>query len=69
MACNTYERHERFWGGDMKERNHLEDLGLCGRIISKWTFKTWNGKAWTDLIQNSGKWRALENKVIKLGPS
>ena len=26
------------WWGDLEEREHLEDLGLDGNVILKWTF-------------------------------
>jgi hypothetical protein len=32
-----------FWWGNLRKRNHFEDLGLDGRIILKWIFKKWNG--------------------------
>jgi hypothetical protein len=41
----------------------LEDPGVEGRIILKWTFKKWNG-AWTDLVQDRDRRRALVSVVI-----
>jgi hypothetical protein len=32
-----------FWSGDLKVRDHLEDLGVDGRIILGWIFKKWDG--------------------------
>jgi len=31
------EKHTGFWSGNLKERYHLEDTGIEGRIILKWT--------------------------------
>ena len=41
---------DRVWWGDLKERDHLEDLGVDWRIILKWVFRKWDGETWTGLI-------------------
>jgi len=33
----------RFWWGDLRERNYLENLGIDGRIKAKWIFEKWDG--------------------------
>jgi hypothetical protein len=42
--------HTGFWWGDVRQRDHLEDLSVDGRIILKWNFKKWFGRAWTALV-------------------
>jgi len=46
----TREVHTRFWWGGLRERDHLEYLGLDGRTVLKCIRKKWDGNAWTGLI-------------------
>jgi len=53
QVWETGEVHTWFWWGNMKERDHLEDLAVDGRIILKWVFKKWDGRMdWIDLAQD-----------------
>jgi len=41
VACmGRGEVHTGFWWGKLTEKDRLEDPGVDGRIIVKWTFKT-----------------------------
>jgi len=35
------------WSGNLRERDHLEDPDVDGRIILSWIFRTWYVGAWT----------------------
>ena len=39
----TGEVSTRIWSGNLRERGHLEDLRVGGKIILKWITKKWNG--------------------------
>jgi len=43
--------HRGFWWGALREGDHLEDLGVDGRILRKCTFSKWDGEAWTELFR------------------
>ena len=77
-ARGTYKGKERcrqFWRKNVWERDHLEDLGVDGRIILKQIFKKWDGGTdWInllriDLVQYMDRWQAVANAVMNLRSS
>jgi len=53
--------HTGYWWGNLREKNHLEDPGLDGRITLKLIFRKWDGgdMDWIDLAQDRDGWRIL----------
>jgi hypothetical protein len=49
------------------DKDHLEDPGVDGRIILRWTFRKWDGDMdWVELAQDRDRWRTLVNPVMNL---
>jgi hypothetical protein len=46
-ACGTYGGGERFWWGNLRERDHCGDPDIDWRIILRWIFRTWDVRTWT----------------------
>jgi len=63
------EKHTGFWWVKIKERDHLEDLGIDGRIILKTGRKEvgWEGINRTDMAQNREEWRAPVKAILISG--
>ena len=40
----TGEVYTEFRLGNLRDRAHLEDLGVDGRMILKWMFKKWDAR-------------------------
>ena len=55
--------------GNPRERGHLENPGVVGRIILRWIFRKRDGggTVWIDLAEDRDTWWALVNGVMNLG--
>jgi hypothetical protein len=59
------EAYTGFWWGNLRERDHLENQGVDGRIILRWIFrKVMWGMDWINLAQDRDRWRALVSAVL-----
>ena len=45
--------HTELWLGDLMGRDHLENLGIDGRVL-KWIVQKWDEEAWPGVI-----WRRI----------
>ena len=62
------EAYTGFWWGNLREREHLGDPGVDGRILLRWIFRKWDvgDMDWFELAQDRDRWRALVNAVMNL---
>jgi len=45
--CQCVFWYTGFWWGNLRERDHLGDPGVDGRIILRWIFRKWDVGIWT----------------------
>jgi len=53
------EVYTGFWWGDLREKDHLRDPGIDGRVIlkwisGKWDVRVWNGSSWLRISTDGG---------------
>jgi len=56
------------WWGNLRERDHLEDPDVDGRIKLRWIFRKWDvgGMDSIELAEDWDRWRAFVSAVMKL---
>jgi hypothetical protein len=57
-ACNTNGERTQVSGGESRERGFLKDVGVHGKAILKYIFKSEMGAMdWIKLVQYTDRWR------------
>jgi len=52
---------------DLEERDHLEELGVNGKITPKWIFKKLDGAlVWIIMVPDRDRWWVLVNAVMNV---
>ena len=51
------EAYTEFWWGNLRERDHLRDPGVDGRITLRWIFRKYDvvGMDWIELAQDRNR--------------
>jgi len=63
-VARMWDTYKKIWWGNLREREHLELLGVDGRIILN-DFNDWDGiMEWIDLAQGRYRWRSLLNAAM-----
>ena len=70
-VCGTWGRGEVYTGfcwGNLRERDHLEDPGMDGRIILRLIFRNWvvGGMDQIYLAEDRDRWRELVNAAMNI---
>jgi hypothetical protein len=68
-VCSAYGGGERLIQGlvgNLRERGHLGDPGVDGRIILRWIFRKWDvgGMDCIGMAQDRDRWRAIVNVLM-----
>jgi len=68
QTCRIYGSIQGFGGKNLRKRNHLEDLGINGRmkITLMSIFKKQDGSCGLDWTQDKDGWRAIVTAAMKL---
>jgi len=54
--------YAELWPENLKGRDHLEDLGVDGRIVLEEI--GWGGMVWFHVAQERDQWRAVVNTIM-----
>jgi hypothetical protein len=68
-AWERAEMYRGFWWESSKEKNHMEDQGVDGKMESKWILGRLvggGGVEWIHLAQGRDRWRAVVNAMMNL---
>ena len=66
VTHETLEEYTGFWWRNLRERDHLGDPGVDGKIILRWIFQEvgCGSLDWIELAQDTNRCRAIVNAVI-----